>query len=529
MPQVILGLDLGTYSIKILRAERGFGEFQLTDFYEIPLPPHDVLTPDQNAEALLNRFMQENQLQYDSIVSSLSGLQCAFRTLEFPFSQTKKIDSAIEFELENYVPFPLEDLCVDYILLEKGVNTSKALTFYAPKSELVKFLNILSTANADPRYVGVEPLDLSNLPLSGMLPPQGSYAILDLGHSKTNLCIMQGNKPRAVRTIAIGGKHITQAIAKAMKLDWERAEELKLKSGQISPFEQGDSLSEIIEPIIKDLLIQVRQTLFALYEKGENKIEAVYLSGGTSRLAGIDQYISTHLRLNVSPLDVLDHSFNKLSDPDSVRPIVSPALGMIFRAVYPSKSISINLRKDEFAYKRDIQAISGQFNQIGIAAAAVIFLGILYFVVSLYMLSAREKQMDKSVSKVLAQGIANPPKKLPPGAQGAANYVSSKITEANDRLKKMEGSNSMSAFEILRLISANLPPRQDVKIDIDDINISPDHVRMEGRTVSYDKLNALKEALEKVPNFKNVQTGNVRKGIQQDELKFSLSLEVVGA
>lgn len=529
MPQVILGLDLGTYSIKIARAERGFGEFKLTDFYEIPVLAHDVLTPDQTAEAMLNRFMQENQLQYDSIVSSLSGLQSAFRILEFPFTQSKKIDSALEFELENYVPFPLEDLVIDYILLEKAENSSKALAFYSPKSELVKFLNILSTANADPRYVGVEPLDLANLHLSGMLPPQGSYAILDLGHSKTNICIMQGNKPRSVRTISIGGKHITQAIAKEMKLDWEKAEELKIKRGQISPFEEGDPISAIIEPIIKDLLIQVRQTLFALYEKGENKIEAVYLSGGTSRLAGIDQYISTHLRLNVSPLDVLDYSFNKLSDSESARPIIGPAMAQIFRAVHPSKAIALNLRRDEFAYKRDIQAISGQFNQIGMAAAAVIFLGIIYFVVSLYMLSAREKEMDKSVSKVLAQGMTNPPKKLAPGAQGAATYVSSKITEANDRLKKMEGGNTMSAFEILRLISANLPPRQDVKLDIDDINISSDHVRMEGRTVSYDKINSLKEALEKVPNFKNVQTGNVRKGVQQDELKFSLSLEVGGA
>lgn len=526
MPQVILGVDVGSYSIKIARAERGMGEFHLTDFYEIPVMAHEVLTPEQATEALLNRFMQENQIQYDSIAASLSGLHCAFRTLEFPFTQTKKIDSAIEFELENYVPFPLEELCVDYVVLDKAENSSKALAVYTPKAELVKFLNILSTANADPRYVGVECLDLANLHLSGMLPPQGSYAILDLGHSKTNLCVMQGNKVRAVRTIAIGGKHITQAIAKAMKVDWAKAEEIKLKKGQISPFESGDALGEIIQPIVSDLLTQVRQTLFALYEKGEKKIEAVYLCGGTSRLSGIDQYISTHLRLNVSPLDPLDYSFNKLTDSDSVRPIIAPALALVFRAVYPTKSISLNWRRDEFAYKRDIQAISGQFNQIGFAAAAVVLLGIIYFSVSLYMLSAREKKMDKSVSKILAQGIPNPPKKLPPGAQGAANYVNSKITEANERLKKMEGNSALSAFEILRLISSNLPPRQDIKLDIDDLNISSDHVRMEGRTVSYEKLNSIKEALEKVPNFKNVQTGNVRKGVQQDELKFSLSLDV---
>lgn len=527
MAQVILGVDVGSYSIKIARVERGMGEFHLTDFYEIPVTAHDVLTPDQTTEALLSKFIKENQIQYDTVVSSLSGLQCAFRNLEFPFTQTRKIDSAIEFELENYVPFPLEDLTVDYIVLEKGVSTSKVLSVYTPKAEFIKFLNILTNAQCEPRYVGIECLDLANLHLSGMLPPQGNYAILDIGHSKTNICVMQGSKLKAVRTLAIGGKHITQAIAKAMKVDFAKAEEIKIKKGQVSALEQSDALAEVIEGVLKDLLIQVRQTLFALYEKGEAKIEAVYLCGGTSRLSGIDQFVSTHLRLNVSPLDVLDYSFNKLSDSESARPIISPALAMIFKVVYPSKSVGVNLRRGEFAYKRDIQIISGQFTQFAVLAASVVILGIVYFSVSIYLLSSREKKMDKSVTKILTQGIPNPPKKLPTGgAQGALSYVNSKITEANDRLKKMEGSNGLSAFEILRLVSANLPPRQDLKLDIDDVNISQDHVRMEGRTVSYEAVDKIKSALEKVPNFKNVQTGNVRKGIQQDEIKFSLSLDV---
>lgn len=526
MPQVILGVDVGTYSIKIARVERGLGEFHLTDFYEIPVPDHDVLTHEQSVEALLSKFMTENQIIYDTAASSLSGLHCAFRTLEFPFTQTKKIDSALEFELENYVPFSLEDLSIDYVLLEKGEASSKVLSVYTPKAELVKFLNILSNSHCDARYVGVDCLDLANLSLSGMLPPQGQYAILDIGHSKTNLCIMQGSKVRAVRTIAIGGKHITQAIARSMKIDFAKAEEIKMKQGQVSPFEEGDAISQAIGSVLEDLLIQIRQTLFALYEKGEKKIEAVYLCGGSSRLSGIDQFISTHLRLNVSPLDVLDYSFNRLSDADSARPVVAPAMAMLFKILYPSKVLPLNFRRGEFAYKRDIQVISGQFMQLGYIAAAVIVLSILYFSVSLYMLSSREKKMDKSVTKILSQGIPNPPKKLPVGAQGALSYINSKITEANDRLKKMEGNNSVSAFEILRMISASLPSRQDLKLDIDDVNISSDHVRLEGRTVSYEAVDKVKNALESVPNFKNVQTGNVRKGLQQNEIKFSLSMDV---
>src|SRR4029434_10134670 len=133
--------------------------------------------------------------------------------------------------------------------------------------------------------------------------------------------------------------------------------------------------------------------------------------------------------------------------------------------------------------------------------------------------------MNKSVATLLSQGLGGAaPKKPPEGAQAALSLVNSKINETNDRLKKMEGESSLSALEILRLISTNLPSREELKLDVDDLNISKDLVRLEGRTISYEAVDKVKASMEKVPQFKNVQTGNVRKGVQ-DEIKFSLSFE----
>jgi general secretion pathway protein L len=525
VPQTILGIDVGTYSIKLARAERVFGEFTLTEFHEIPLMGHEVLTHEQAATALLTRFFEENPVSFDIVAASLSGLHCASRIIEFPFIQTKKIDSALEFEMENYVPFPIEDLWIDYVLLNKQEHSSKVMAVYSPKAELVKLLNILGQANCDPRYVSAEGVDLANLYLSGLLPPEGAYALLDLGHSKTNLCIMEGSRLKAVRTIAVGGKTITQAVAKAFQLDFTKAEEMKIKKGQLSAFDNSDPLSEVIQKVVDELLTHIKQTLFAFYEKGEKMIEAVYLCGGTSRLAGMDQYISTRLRLNVSPLDVLDYSYTRLPDPEAARPIIAPCMALLFRAVYPSKTVNLNFRRGEFAYKRDIQAITGQLSHLGWLALSVFILGILYFSISLYTLNAREKKMNKSVASLMSQGIAGAPKKAPKGAQEALSFVTSKINESNDRMKKLEGDSSSSSLEIFRLISANLPPREETKLDVDDLNISTDHVRLEGRTVSYEAVDKIKASLEKVSQFKNIQTGNVRKGIQ-DEIKFSLSFDI---
>ena len=525
MPQVILAIDAGSYSIKLAKAERSLGEFQLTEFYEIPLTSSEVLTREQATTALLTRFFEEHPIYYDTALASLSGLQSSFRMLEFPFTQAKKIESALEFELENYVPLPIEDLLTDYVIVDKTENISKVLAVYTPKAEFVKFLNMLSHANCDPRYVGIESLDLANLYHSGLLPPEGNYVILDLGHSKTNLVLMQGPHLRAVRTLSFGGKALTQAIAKAFQIEMPQAEEMKVKQGQVSAFEKTDRLSELLQKTIDEFLIQIRQTLFAFYEKGEKTIEAVYLCGGGSRLSGLDQYISTRLRLNVSPLDVLDFSYTKISDPEAARPVIAPCMALLLRAVYPTKTINLNFRRGEFAYKRDIQAISSNLRPLAVLAVAIFVLGLMYFVFTLYTFKGREKKMNKGVSTLITQGMPNPPKKPPEGAQSALSLLNSRINEANDRLKKLEGSNAPSSFEVLKLISANLPTRQELKLDVDDMNISGDHVRLEGRTISYEAVDKVKASLEKVSQFKNVQTGNVRKGVQ-DEIKFSVSFDV---
>jgi hypothetical protein len=131
-------------------------------------------------------------------------------------------------------------------------------------------------------------------------------------------------------------------------------------------------------------------------------------------------------------------------------------MALLFRAASPTKTIGLNFRRGEFAYKRDIQAISSNIRPIAMLALAVFVLGIIYFAFTLHTFKAREKKMNKSVATIVTQGMPNPPKKLPEGAQAALSLVNSKIAEANERMKKLEGDNTPSSFEILRLISANL-------------------------------------------------------------------------
>mgnify|MGYP001605866582 CR=1 FL=1 len=83
--------------------------------------------------------------------------------IDLPFSNFKKIDSTIEFEVENYLPLPLEEVVVDYEILSSNKNDSKVLVSYVRKGELIKYLTLFSAIELDPQFIGAEPVEVPNL------------------------------------------------------------------------------------------------------------------------------------------------------------------------------------------------------------------------------------------------------------------------------------------------------------------------------------------------------------------------------
>ncbi len=524
MAQTVLGIDLGSYSVKIAQVERGFGEFKLKHFYEVPLVAEEVLSYEQSASAALSKFFQENAINYDTCIVSLPGNLVSFRTLTMPFGNVKKIDQTLEFELETVIPFDLEEVLFDYSVLSTSPQESKVLVAYVKEADFQRYLGQIQTSGIDPRYVGVDTIDLSYLSFPGFLPPEGQYALLDLGHAKSNLVILEGNKIKGMRCLSWGGHQVTQAIAKALNIPYDQAESWKHSKGHVAAGAE-DPGTQAVYAVVEDLQQQLKQTLFAFYESGEKPIEALYLSGGTSRLLGIDSFFSSRLNINVSQLDVLDDAFSELHDREGARHVVPTAFAEALRAVYPNKGAKINFRRGDYAYKKDIEQLGGTLKNIGIAVASVAVLAIAYFIIAYMTLSSQVDRMNKSVAKMVKSSV---PDVKTGGTQGAKQVVTAldgKISAINDKLKRVEGEGSLSSLELLKMISAAMPPRDDMVLDIDDMNIAPERVRLEGRTVSYEGVDKVKAAMEKVKIFKNVQTGNVRKGVR-DEIKFSLSFDI---
>ncbi len=530
MPQTILGVDIGSFSIKVAQIRRSFKSFELVKFFERQIQYNDLLTPEEATSAAITALIEDNNLGWDQIIVGLPGQFVSSRLIELPFANKKKIDQTIEFEMENYIPFDVSEVVADYHIVKAGKDSSKVLVFYAPKSQFVKTLNLLEKASIDPKVVCVEGVELVNLVNLGMVPPEGVYAMLDIGHKKTTITICKGKSLYFTRTIMIGGWHITDAIAKKLGVSYDEAEKLKIEMGQISDIipDGLDSLSknvfEAINHVVDSIVLHLRQTFFSYQDDAGDVVSGIYLSGGTSRLPGLDRYLSIKLKQNVAFLDCLEFHFSRLTASDVHLQLIPQALALGLRGVAPAGLPDVNFRKGEFAYKGDVKQLGGGLRRAGIAIVLVVALAIVYFTVNYLSLSKKLAELNREISSLVVQAIPDANPKKISNSNAALNFIKSKKNETGERLAKLSAALGNSSLNILKEISSSFPSRDEIKVDIEDFNYQQGKIKLSGRTTSFEAVDKLKSSLERNSKFKNVATGNVRKGVK-DEIKFDITME----
>ncbi len=530
MSEKILGIDRGSFSIKVAEIERNMGKFQLVGFYEQPVVFSEGVNREAAETQALQKLFEEYDLKPDHIYTALPGQMTSNRVIDLPFSDFKKVDQTIEFEMENYIPLTLEEMLIDYIILNATKGESRVLVSYSTKSDFVQFLNLMNAANIDPRFVGSETVELANIMKLGVLQPEGAYALVDIGHEKTNIVIFIGNQLQFSRTVMFGGRDLTQAIADAMNVPFDEAERLKVEVGNLgSETDTADAttraVAEAMEKPMGDILLSLKQTFLSFQQTRGELVQAILLCGGSSRLPGIDQYIEKSIHKNVSFLDCLDFPFNHLADSSWCRPVAASALALAYRGILGSTIRDIQFRRGEFAFQGEVKDLVSLTKQVAIMLGVVFAFASLTFGVSYFSLKGRSKAQMAKMTSAVQQALPDIPKKSLTTPKSIISTLNSKISEAEDKRKKIQDETASSVLEVMKELSQNLPARDAVSIDIDELNIASKRVRLQGSTVSFESLDQIKAAIAKSKMFKNVATENVKKGTK-DEIRFILSMEL---
>ncbi len=234
MAYLMIGLDRGSCEVKAVVLEKSFRGYEVKGTRMVRVPQDGAAPPTGEAiEAAVAGIVEEFDPGAVGYVTDFPGRKASTWFVELPFTDQRRIDQTLPFELENYVPFDLDDMVLDYRVIRSESGRSRVLAALAPRGEVGSTLQALKKLKVDPRAIILDGDALAHVPPGKNADK--TLAIVDIGHTQTIVTIRSGGQTDFIRAIPRGGLQVTQAVMRAFGVNYRTAEAMKIRLEPVSP------------------------------------------------------------------------------------------------------------------------------------------------------------------------------------------------------------------------------------------------------------------------------------------------------
>ncbi|HYR46893.1 MAG TPA: type IV pilus assembly protein PilM [Thermoanaerobaculia bacterium] len=301
----LVGLDIGSSAVKLveLKDAKGGGYRLVKTGIELLSPEAIVDGAIMDASLVVdavNRVIAALNVRNNDFGTSLSGHAVIVKKVSLPAMSAEELAESIRWEAEQYVPFDINDVNLDYVVLEPGGgDTMDVLLVAVKKDKIGDYTSVITQAGKTPVLVDVDAFALQNAwEVNYPVEPGRVVALINIGASVTNVNVLSGGNTIFWRDISVGGNQYTDAIQKQLTLSFEQADALK-KGEPVA----DHSLQEIL-PIIKsvsdDLAQELQKTFdFFIATTSTEKIDQLFLAGGCSRIVHLDRQLKERFGIPV--------------------------------------------------------------------------------------------------------------------------------------------------------------------------------------------------------------------------------------
>lgn len=466
MPQRILSLEIGEAEVKAAVLQTSFRDYKVAGFFRETL--------NGSADEQVKAFIAAHTEPGDTILSALPGDKVTWRTLFLPFRDQKKLSQTVPFELENSVPFGLDEVVVDYQVLQRDSAGSTVLAALVQREDLERHLALLQGSGADPKVVGIGPLSALNiLSLVKDLPP--TFAFLDFGARTVSVALYREKELVGLRTL--------------------RRQPLAAEANGNGAAAGGG----------EDLVADVRWTLLALNGAPIDDDTPCYVAGDPAMIAELERPLAASLGVAVRRLDRLSlHSV--AADVVGQAPAFSSSLGMALREISPGAALGVNFRKGEFTFHRGQQELRRALRTVALLGLVVLVLTVLDMFVKYQQLRQQAATIDAQIQKVFAATL--PDLGRPPNPKMVLQEESDALRARVDLVTDIVPVSTATSIDILRAAASAIP--NQVRIDCDEWTMDPDAVRVRCNTETYTTVDDIKAGLEKTGIFSAVEVKDAK-------------------
>lgn len=294
----VIGVDIGSSSIKVVEVKQVKSGYQLVNYGISPLPSEvivDGAIMDSSAivEAIKN-ILSEKKIKTKDAAISVSGHSVIIKKISVPAMTEAELEESIQWEAEQYIPFPISDVNMDFHILGmvEGQPQMDVLIVAVKKDMINDYTAVMAEAGLTPVVVDVDSFALENMYCVNYdFLPEETVALVNLGANVININILKGGTSTLTRDVSAGGRQITNEIQKHLGVSFEDAEIVKC-GGAVSGVDP-QNVGEIVKTASNSIVTEVSRSIdFFLSTAHDVKIDKIYLSGGTSKVKGLAAAIS---------------------------------------------------------------------------------------------------------------------------------------------------------------------------------------------------------------------------------------------
>lgn len=305
----ILGLDISSTAIKLLELGKNGDHLRVESYAVEPLPANSVIEKNiADVEAVgeaIKRAVKRSGSRTKLTAVSVAGSSVITKVISMPGSLSDdEMEQQIELEADQYIPYPLEEVNLDFEVIGPSENDPDKIDVLlaASRSENVDIrIAAIELAGLKAKIVDVEAYAMENALslIASQLPDQGidkTIAIIDVGATMTTLNVMHNCKTIYTREQVFGGKQLTEEIQRRYGLSYEEAGMAKRQGGLPDNY-----IPEVLEPFKEAMTQQVSRSLQFFYGSSQyDSVDHIVLAGGSAMMPGIDEMVANKLGIHTS-------------------------------------------------------------------------------------------------------------------------------------------------------------------------------------------------------------------------------------
>jgi type IV pilus assembly protein PilM len=345
--QTSIGLDISTNSVKVAEMEIDRGEAVLSNLGIINLPEGVIRDGEIEDPVTLSNLLKElwsrTGIKGKRVILGIANQKVIVRPIELPYMEKEELDTALRFQVQEFIPIPTEDAILDFEIIEEFMTAEEermltVLLVAAHRDMIQTFIDALHGAGLSPAAIDLKAFALARSlvehgPETGEGLEEQGLCLVNVGAGITNIVILKDKVPRFARFLLRGGNDFTTAIADRMDMDPGEAEEVR--TGK----QANEEALKVLQQEVFNFVGEVRRSIdYYVAQTQERNLAKVILSGSGSRTVNLAQELNRGLRLPVEAgqpfrnlrLGGLPFTAEELVD---IEPSVAVCVGLALREV----------------------------------------------------------------------------------------------------------------------------------------------------------------------------------------------------